>query len=198
MLGNYLGVDDACKVVDSRMRAGGDRYNLTASRIATMAGWTEIESWVAPPPDDEQLKRLIVKLCPACGRQYEGIFVRCPADQISLCDLPPPRGRLAKSYECQSRIGCGELFDLFSCHDCRVGSACHRKSFAARIDCSPQALKRFEQEQMIAATLQHKNIAAPLAFGALPEAYSLRPFLVCEFIFEGYSLAQAFENWGRL
>ena len=102
-----------------------------------MAGWTEIESWVAPPPDDEQLKRLIVKLCPACGRQYEGIFVRCPADQISLCDLPPPRGRLAKSYECQSRIGCGELFDLFLATTVESDRRVIVKVLRREFDCSP-------------------------------------------------------------
>ena len=46
---------------------------------------------------------------------------------------------------------------------------------------------------MIAAALQHKNIAAPLAFGALPEA-SLCDRFWSGIYFEGYSLAQAFEN----
>lgn len=161
-----------------------------------MASWHKSESWVAQPVDEEELKRLETKSCPSCGREYEGVFVRCPSDQMSLTPIPVPKGTIAKRFECGRKIGVGSLFDVYEGTDSKAELPVVVKALRHDFQCELHDLKRFEQEQMIAAALKHDHIATALAFGALPEQYTLRPFLVAERM-TGVSLACGLKEWGK-
>lgn len=163
-----------------------------------MASWTEVEKWVAPVLDDEQLKQLASKVCPSCAREYEGVFVRCPSDQMTLTDVPSPKGmKLKDRYECSHKIGAGELFDVYEATDSESKKKFVVKVLRRDFECDQRALKQFEQEQMIVSSLKHHNVAGPVAFGALPEQYSLMPYTVVEFI-DGVNLSSAMSQWGKL
>lgn len=160
-----------------------------------MAGWKKIQTWTAPELDEEQQKRLETKLCTACGREYEGFFVRCSFDQRNLVDVPPPKGPLNKRFECIRKIGNGDLFDVYEGSEINTKERVAVKVLKREVECDQRSMKAFEQELIIASALKHENIASILAFGALPEQYTLRPYLITEFI-DGLSLASALQQWG--
>jgi len=160
-----------------------------------MSGWENLESWVAPTLDDEQRKRFETKLCPSCGRQYEGFFVLCPSDQMTLSEVPPPKGPLGKHYECKAQIGAGSLFNVYEGAHNESADKVAIKILRREFECDQRGLKRFEQEQMIASVLKHDHIAHTFSFGAIPDQYVLQPFLVTEFL-QSISLADALAQWG--
>ena len=113
-----------------------------------------------------------------------------------LSDILPPKGKLAKTLECKNRIGSGDLFDVYAAAEEGSEQRFVVKVLRREFQCDQKTLKKFEQEQMIASAVQHKNINKVLGFGALPEEYSLRPYIASEFI-DGVSLTEAFRSWGQ-
>ncbi|HEY9777921.1 MAG TPA: serine/threonine-protein kinase [Planktothrix sp.] len=160
-----------------------------------MGGWSDLSEWVAPVPDEEELRRLQTKVCPSCGREFEGFFVLCPTDQLTLTDVPQPQGTLAKRYECLRKIGVGNLFDVYDGKDNETEDPVIIKVLRRDFECDQRAMQNFEREQMIASVVKHKNIGSTLAFGALPDQYTLRPYTVTEKV-KGRSLADAITEWG--
>ena len=155
----------------------------------------EWKSFEALTLDDEQRKRLQTKVCPVCGCEFEGFFVMCPTDQLALSELPPLPSPLSKVYEPGEKIGIGGLFDVFEGKQQETGERVVIKVLHREIECEQRSMKHFEREQMIVAGLQHENIGRTLAFGALPQQYSLRPYIIADFI-DGISLATALAQWG--
>jgi serine/threonine-protein kinase len=160
-----------------------------------MSGWRKLQNWVAPTLDEEQRKRFETKLCPSCGRQYEAFFVRCPSDQMTLSEIPPPKGRLGKRYECKAKIGAGSLFDVYEGTNTESEEKVVVKVLRREFECDQRAMKHFEQEQMIASALKHEHIAQILAFGALPDQYLLQPFIVTGYL-DWINLGEALAQWG--
>ena len=113
-----------------------------------------------------------------------------------LSEILPPKGKLAKKLECKNRIGSGNLFDVYAASEEGSEQRFVVKVLCREFECDQRILKKFEQEQMIASAVQHKNINKVLGFGALPEEYSLRPYIASEFI-DGISLAEALRSWGE-
>ncbi|HEY9717185.1 MAG TPA: serine/threonine-protein kinase [Trichormus sp.] len=160
-----------------------------------MSGWQDAKEWAAPELDDEQRKRLQTKVCPACSREFEGFFVLCPTDQLSLSEIPPPTGPLSKVYEPEGKIGLGNLFEVYEGKNTSNDEKVVIKAVRRDIQCEQRSMKPFEREQMIASGLKHKNVAAIFGFGSLPNQYSLRPYIITEYV-NGISLATALERWG--
>jgi len=160
-----------------------------------MGGWQEIQTWTAPQLDDEQRKRLQTKVCPACGREFAGYFVLCPTDQLTLNDVPPPSGPLNQVVEPGDKLGLGSLFEVYQGKNTQTDQRVVIKAVRRDIECEQRYMKNFEREQMIASGLKHKNIGTTFGFGVLPNQYSLRPYIITEYV-DGISLATALEQWG--
>jgi serine/threonine protein kinase/Tol biopolymer transport system component len=86
-------------------------------------------------------------------------------------------------YEITTPLGAGGMGEVYRAHDSRLRRDVAIKVIAARFGADPDLLKRFEQEALASAALNHPNIVAVYDVGSHEES----PYLVTELL-EGESL----------
>jgi eukaryotic-like serine/threonine-protein kinase len=86
-------------------------------------------------------------------------------------------------YEISAQVGVGGMGEVYRAHDPRLRRDVAIKVIAARFGTDPDLLKRFEQEALASAALNHPNIVAVYDVGSHEES----PYLVTELL-EGESL----------
>src|SRR5262245_40294611 len=95
-------------------------------------------------------------------------------------------------YEILAPVGVGGMGEVYRAHDPRLRRDVAIKVIAARFATDPDLLKRFSQEALASAALNHPNIIAVYDVGA----HEGSPYLVTELL-EGESLRERLSH-GRL
>jgi len=88
------------------------------------------------------------------------------------------RGTRLGDYEIQSLLGAGGMGEVYRARDLRLRREVAIKVLPAYVSTDPERLRRFEQEAMAAAALNHPNILAVYQMGT----YERAPYLVSELL----------------
>jgi serine/threonine protein kinase len=114
----------------------------------------------------------------------------------SFLQSPPPTG-LGKGvrigdYEVQSLLGAGGMGEVYRARDLRLRREVAIKVLPSFVSFDPERLRRFEQEALATAALNHPNILAVYQMGT----YEGAPYLVSELL-EGETLREQLRR-GRI
>ncbi len=107
-------------------------------------------------------------------------------------DTELPRGTRLGDYEIQSLLGAGGMGEVYRARDLRLRREVAIKVLPAYVSSDPERLRRFEQEAMAAAALNHPNILSVYQMGT----YEHAPYLVSELL-EGETLREQLKH-GRI
>jgi eukaryotic-like serine/threonine-protein kinase len=103
------------------------------------------------------------------------------------------KGSRLGDYEIQSLLGAGGMGEVYRARDLRLRREVAIKVLPAFFSWDPERLRRFEQEAMAAAVLNHPNILAVYQMGAAPGG---APYLVSELL-KGETLREQIKR-GRI
>ena len=92
-------------------------------------------------------------------------------------------------YEIVAPLGAGGMGEVYRAYDLRLRREVAVKVLPAGVDADPARLRRFEQEALAAASLNHPNILSVYDIGLHEGA----PYIVSELL-EGETLRQALAN----
>jgi serine/threonine protein kinase/Tol biopolymer transport system component len=124
----------------------------------------------------------------ALRQELESLLAAGEEGRSSFLQFPPRAPKLEKGarlgeYEIQSLLGAGGMGEVYRARDIRLRRDVAVKVLPAFVLSDPERLRRFEQEAMAAAALNHPNILAVFQMGTHEDA----PFLVAELL-EGETL----------
>lgn len=134
---------------------------------------------------DESLRREVESLL-AADDQARSTFLQ------SLPALGLGKGDRVGEYEIQSLLGAGGMGEVYRARDLRLRRDVAIKVLPAFVSFDPERLRRFEQEAMAAAALNHPNILAVYQMGTYEGAL----YLVSELL-EGETLREQIRR-GRI
>ena len=126
---------------------------------------------------DPSLRREVESLLSANDETSSG-FLRSPLSGLAT------RSRLG-DYEIQCLLGAGGMGEVYRARDLRLRREVAIKVLPALFSSDPDRLRRFEQEAMAAAALNHPNILAVFQMGT----HNGAPYLVSELL-EGETLRE--------
>ena len=98
--------------------------------------------------------------------------------------LQPPltvgfvKGDRLGDYEILSLVGAGGMGEVYRARDLRLRREVAIKVLPASVSCDPERLRRFEQEAMAVAALNHPNVLAVFQMGT----YEGKPYVVSELL----------------
>jgi serine/threonine protein kinase len=127
---------------------------------------------------DDSLRREVESL-PAADEQARSSF-------LQSAPLGLARGTRLGDYEVLSKLGAGGMGEVYRALDVRLRREAAIKILPGFVSSDPERLRRFEQEAMAAAALNHPNILAVYQMGTHEGA----PYLVSELL-EGETLSLA-------
>ena len=128
-------------------------------------------------PDDE-LRREVESLLVASD-EVRASFLHSPlSDELR-------KGTRLGNYEVQSLLGSGGMGEVYRARDLRLRREVAIKVLPAFVSSDPERLRRFEQEALATAALNHPNILAVYQLGS----HEGTPYLVTELL-EGETLRQ--------
>ena len=128
-----------------------------------------------------------VERCPTCGGKLPAGSDGCPRCLLRLgvaaasTAMPERLG----SYEILSRLGQGGMGEVYRAHDARLDREIAIKVLPDLLVGNPERTARFQREARVAASLNHRNIAAVYGFEEEDGAH----FLVMELV-PGTTLAE--------
>jgi serine/threonine protein kinase len=134
---------------------------------------------------------------PSLRREVESLLAADKEVQSGFLQSPPLAIRLEKGtrlgdYEIQSLLGAGGMGEVYRARDLRLRRDVAVKVLPAVVSSDRERLRRFEQEAMAAAALNHPNILAVHQLGT----YAGAPYLVSELL-EGETLREQIRR-GRI
>src|SRR5215470_11303930 len=115
--------------------------------------------------------------------QARSTFLRSPFSAAFV------KGTRFGDYEILSILGVGGMGEVYRARDTRLKRDVAIKALPAFVSVDPDRLRRFEQEALAAAALNHPNILSVYQFGT----YEGAPFLVTELL-EGETLRQRLQQ----
>jgi serine/threonine protein kinase/Tol biopolymer transport system component len=128
---------------------------------------------------DPSLRREVESLL-AADKEVQSGFLQSPLLAVRL-----EQGTRIGDYEIQSLLGAGGMGEVYRARDLRLRREVAVKVLPAVVSSDPERLRRFEQEAMAAAALNHPNILAVHQLGT----YAGTPYLVSELL-EGETLRE--------
>ncbi len=132
--------------------------------------------------------------CPSCFSCYDDTVARCPGDRCSTFHSLPGSVALDGKYVLERRLGEGGMGIVYKAHHKFLKTTRAIKTIKLNlIGNDTSFVKRFHQEAMAAAAIDHPNIISVLDYGLLEETI---PYIVMEFV-EGVSLETVIINKGR-
>ncbi len=139
------------------------------------------------------------KVCPACGTRYDVAATFCQRDGSALigaADEPDPYiGRtLLDQFEIQEVVGAGGMGTVYRARQPTIGRDVAIKILHPELVQNPDAVRRFQREARVSASLDHPNVVRVFLFGQLPDD-SL--YLVMEYL-RGRSLLDVLRMDGVL
>jgi serine/threonine protein kinase/Tol biopolymer transport system component len=157
--------------------------------------WQEIRTVLeaALQVDSEERRAYLDQACASdqsLRREVESLLAADKQAQTDFLQSPPLAVRLEKGtrlgdYEIQSLLGAGGMGEVYRARDLRLRRDVAVKVLPAVVSSDPERLRRFEQEAMAAAALNHPNILAVHQLGT----YAGTPYLVSELL-EGETLRE--------
>ena len=100
----------------------------------------------------------------------------------SFLQSPPTvgfvKGDRLGDYEILSLVGAGGMGEVYRARDLRLRREVAIKVLPASVSCDPERLRRFEQEAMAVAALNHPNVLAVFQMGT----YEGKPYVVSELL----------------
>jgi serine/threonine protein kinase/Tol biopolymer transport system component len=155
--------------------------------------WQEIKNVLeaALQMDSEKRRAYLDQACASnqsLRREVDSLLAADKQAQTGFLQSPPLAMRLEKGtrlgdYEIQSLLGAGGMGEVYRARDLRLRRDVAVKVLPAVVSSDPERLRRFEQEAMAAAALNHPNILAVHQLGT----YAGTPYLVSELL-EGETL----------
>ncbi|HRI69719.1 MAG TPA: protein kinase [Polyangium sp.] len=142
----------------------------------------------------------VVRICPACSREYPDERAHCQEDGIRLVSLDKTAvlraeqlvGQLVEGrYRVERVLGHGGMGTVYACRHAVVGKALAMKVLRPpRGGNSDGVLQRFIREAQTANALKSRHIIETTDFGQLPDG----PFFVVMELLEGFDLAHAMRD----
>jgi len=115
---------------------------------------------------DKQAVNLLQE-CPLCGTCYDRTVSHCDRDGTALTTPLPVERLLAGRYRLERVLGRGAMGAVYEASDLALKRAVAVKIMVARSFGDPAALRRFEREARVVASLSHPNVVAVYDYGAL-------------------------------
>jgi eukaryotic-like serine/threonine-protein kinase len=166
-----------------------ERFIMTGER------WQEIRTVLeaALPMDSAKRCAYLDQACASdqsLRREVESLLAADQQAQTNFLHSTPLSTRLERGtrlgdYEIQSLLGVGGMGEVYRARDLRLRRDVAVKVLPAVVSTDPGRLRRFEQEAMAAAALNHPNILAVHQLGT----YAGTPYLVSELL-EGEPLRE--------
>jgi len=164
--------------------------------------WQEVKNVLeaALQMDSEKRRAYLDQACSSdqsLRREVESLLAADKEAQTNFLQSPPLAVRLEKGtrlgdYEIQSLLGAGGMGEVYRARDLRLRREVAVKVLPNVVSTDPERLRRFEQEAMAAAALNHPNILAVHQLGT----YAGTPYLVSELL-EGETLREQIRR-GRI
>jgi tRNA A-37 threonylcarbamoyl transferase component Bud32 len=115
---------------------------------------------------DKQAVNLLQE-CPLCGTCYDRARSHCEQDGTALTTPLPVERVLAGRYRLERLLGRGAMGAVYEASDLGLKRAVAVKIMVARSFGDPAALRRFEREARLVASLSHPNVVAVYDYGTL-------------------------------
>jgi len=170
--------------------------------IMTGERWQEIKNVLeaALQMDSERRRAYLDQACASdqsLRGEVESLLAADKQAQTGFLQSPPlvillEKGTRLGDYEIQSLLGAGGMGEVYRARDLRLRRDVAVKVLPAIVSNDPERLRRFEQEAMAAAALNHPNILAVHQLGT----YAGTPYLVSELL-EGETLREQIRR-GRI
>jgi serine/threonine-protein kinase len=135
-----------------------------------------------------------MKVCQACGREFQDDVVFCPIDGHPLgakpgreaSDDPLVGSVLDEKYRLDKKIGEGGMGAVYQATHVHMDAAVAVKLLHKSLVADQQAVERFRREARAAARIRHANAVSVTDFGVTKEG---AVYLVMEYL-EGYDLRE--------
>ncbi|MCA9604096.1 MAG: protein kinase [Myxococcales bacterium] len=141
----------------------------------------------------------LTKVCPKCGRRYDGAAAFCQKDGLPLSMTPesndPYIGQtLLDQFKIEEKIGAGGMGSVYRARQTTLHRDVAIKILHAELADNSDAVRRFKREARVCTALDHPNVVRVFLFGQLKDG-SL--YIVMEYL-DGRSLLEVIQREGAL
>ncbi len=141
----------------------------------------------------------LVKICPACSREYPSDRSHCERDGVGLVALATGAGARAEDligrvvdgrYQVEAIIGKGGMGTVYACRHVVVGKPFAMKVLRQGVEQTGDVLQRFIREAQTANSVRSRHIVEMTDFGQLPSGQ----FYVTMELLEGMDLGKGLKS----
>jgi serine/threonine-protein kinase len=139
------------------------------------------------------------KVCPKCGRRYDGAAAFCQKDGLPLTHTPteddPYIGQtLLDQFKIEEKLGAGGMGTVYRARQTTLHRDVAIKILHTELADNADAVRRFKREARVCTALDHPNVVRVFLFGQLKDG-SL--YIVMEHL-DGRSLLEVLQREGAL
>ncbi len=139
-----------------------------------------------------------MKICPACGTEYDDHAAFCSRDRSALRPKEGGGGLtgqvLGERYRIDRKLGEGGMSEVYLAHHVLMGRPSAVKILGGQLTRDPDAVGRFNREATNASRINHPNVCAIYDFGLTPDGLI---YLAMEYV-EGGTLTALLDRTGPL